>query len=123
MKDKRRIKRRYLLYYMRVFDTDSKQQIGNLVDLTPMGAMVVSEQPLPVKVTYHLKLELSEDVSDKPFMEFTARSLWCRPDIEPHFYNTGFKILNLEPEDAQIVQRIVEIYGFRDNKPEPGPAV
>jgi hypothetical protein len=56
-------------------------------------------------------------------MEFTARSLWCRPDIEPHFYNTGFKILNLEPEDAQIVQRIVEIYGFRDNKPEPGPAV
>ena len=77
--------------------------------------MVVSEQPLPEKKLFQLRLELSDDVADKPFMEFTARSLWCRPDIEPHFYNTGFKILSLEPEDAQIIQRIVEIYGFRDN--------
>ena len=115
MKEKRKIKRRYLLYYMRVYDNDSHQQIGNLVDITTVGAMVVSETPLPVKKTYHLKLELSEDVSDKPYLEFTARSLWCQPDVEPHFFNTGFKIIKLAPEDLVIVDRIVEVYGFRDN--------
>lgn len=114
MKEKRKIKRRYLLYYMRVYD-ETRQQIGNLVDLTPKGAMLVSEHPLPIKTNFHLKLELSEDVADKPYLEFNARSLWCQPDIEPHFYNTGFRILDLSPEDVKIVNRIIEVYGFRDN--------
>ena len=115
MKEKRKIKRRYLLYYMRVYDTESQQQIGNLVDLTPKGAMVVSENPLTVDKIYHLKLELSEDVADKAYLEFSAKSLWCQPDVEPHFFNTGFKILSLDPNDAKIILRIVEVYGFRDN--------
>ena len=115
MKEKRKIKRRYMLYYMRVYDTESQQQIGNLVDLTPKGAMLVSENPLTVDKIFHLRLELSEDVADKPFLEFSAKSLWCKPDVEPHFFNTGFKILSLASEDNQIVQRIVEVYGFRDN--------
>lgn len=114
MKEKRKIKRRYLLYYMRVYD-ETRQQIGNLVDLTPKGAMLVSEHPLPIKTNYQLKLELSEDVADKPYLEFNARSLWCRPDVDPHFYNTGFRILDLSPEDVKIVNRIIEVYGFRDN--------
>lgn len=115
MKEKRKVKRRYLLYYMRVYDAETRQQIGNLVDLTPEGAMLVSENPLPTKKTYNLKLELSEDVADKPFLDFTAKSLWCQPDIEPHFFNTGFKTIKISPEDVKIIQRIVEVYGFRDN--------
>jgi hypothetical protein len=114
LKEKRKIKRRYLLYYMRVYD-ETRQQIGNLVDLTPKGAMLVSEHPLPIKTNYQLKLELSEDVADKPYLEFNARSLWCRPDVDPHFYNTGFRILDLSPDDVKIVNRIIEVYGFRDN--------
>ena len=115
MKEKRKIKRRYLLYYMRVYDAETRLQIGNLVDLTPRGAMLVSEHPLPIKTNYRLKLELSEDVADKPYLEFNAKSLWTRPDIEPHFFNTGFKILDLAAEDVKIVNRIIEVYGFRDN--------
>ncbi len=115
MKEKRKIKRRYLLYYMRVYDAESHLQIGNLVDLTPKGAMVVSETPLAVDKAFKLRLELSEDVADKPFLEFTAKSLWCQQDVEPHFYNTGFKITGLDPDDIRIVLRIVDVYGFRDN--------
>ncbi len=117
MKDKRKTKRKYLLYYMRVFDIDSQSPLplGNLVDITPKGAMLVSEKPLPVDVIFHLRLEVTDDVAEKPFIEFGAKSLWCKPDVDPHFYNTGFKILDLSSEDAKIVQRIVDVYGFRDN--------
>jgi len=47
MKDKRKIDRRFLLYYMRVYDAGTQKQIGNLVDITPRGIMVGSEHPLP----------------------------------------------------------------------------
>ena len=117
MKEKRKTKRRYLLYYMRGYDAATLHQIGNLVDITPRGVMVVSEHTIPEGQTTRLRMELTSDVADKPFMEFSARSKWCTPDISPNMYNIGFEILDLEQEDAKIVQRIIEAFGFRDNKP------
>ena len=117
MKDKRKIDRRFLLYYMRVYDTATRQQIGNLVDITPQGIMVVSEHPLPEGQTTRLRMELTEDVSEKPFMEFAATSKWSEPDIIPNMYNTGFEILDLTPEDSRIIHHIIDEFGFRDNKP------
>jgi hypothetical protein len=117
MKDKRKIDRRFLHYYMRVYDAASRQQIGNLVDITPHGMMLVSEHPLPQGQTTRLQVELTEEVADKPFMEFSAYSKWSEPDIIPNMYNTGFEILDLTPEDSGIIQHIIEEFGFRDNKP------
>jgi hypothetical protein len=115
MKDKRKIKRRFLLYYMRIYDAATRQQIGNLVDITPLGIMVVSEKPLPEGQTTRLRMELTNDVAEKPFMEFSAHSKWCEPDITPNMYNTGYEILDLPVEDAEIIQRIIDQFGFRDN--------
>ena len=117
MKEKRKINRRFLLYYMRVYDADSRQQIGNLVDITPGGIMVVSEHPLPEGKTTHLRVELSEEVADKPYMEFSAISKWSEPDIIPNMFNTGFEIIDLMPEDARIINQINQEFGFRENKP------
>ena len=117
MKDKRKIKRRYLLYYMRIFDAATQHQIGNLVDITPRGIMIVSEQPRPEGETLRLRMELTDEVAEKPFMEFKALTRWCEPDIIPNLYNTGFEILDLTPDDAKIIQRIIMEFGFRDNKP------
>jgi hypothetical protein len=117
MKDKRKIDRRFLLYYMRVYDAASRQQIGNLVDITPRGLMLVSEHRLPEGQTTRLRVELTDEVADKPFMEFSAHSKWSEPDIIPNMYNTGFEILDLAPEDSGIIQHIIDEFGFRDNKP------
>jgi c-di-GMP-binding flagellar brake protein YcgR len=117
MQDRRKTKRRFLLYYMRIYDATTHQQIGNLVDITLRGAMVVSEHPIPEGQTTRLSMELTDEVADKPFMEFSAQSKWCRPDITLNMHDTGFEILDLAPEDAKIVHRIVEEFGFRDNQP------
>jgi hypothetical protein len=117
MKEKRKIKRRFLLYYMRVYDAASRQQIGNLVDITPRGIMVGSEHALPEGQDTRLRVELTEEVAEKPFMEFNAHSKWCEPDVIPNMFNTGFEILDLTPEDARIIHHIIEEFGFRDNKP------
>jgi len=115
MKERRITKRRYLLYYARIFDSATRHQIGNLVDITPRGAMVLSPDPFTVGVTYHLRLELSEDVSDQSHLDFTVLSKWSHPDIDPRLFNTGFEIIEVDKAGADAIQRIVGIYGFRDN--------
>jgi hypothetical protein len=116
MKEKRKTRRRYLLYYMRVYDVGTKRQIGNLVDITPQGAMIVSEDPIEDGKTLQIRMELTSDVSDHPFMEFSARSKWCEPDINPDMYNIGLEITEISPEDIKTIRRIVKQFSFRDNR-------
>lgn len=113
--DRRKIKRRYLMYYSRVFDAHTQILLGHLVDITPLGAMLISEKPIETDIDFRLKMELSHDIADKRYLEFESKSLWCRRDIDPSFFNTGFELINVSAEDNAIIKRIVESYGFRDN--------
>lgn len=113
--DRRGTRRKYMMFYTRVFDAVTGTALGHLVDITPEGAMLISEHPLPADTAYRLRIELSSEEADKPFLEFDSRCLWCRPDVNPRFYNAGFQLLNLPAEDIAIIERIVEAYGFRDN--------
>jgi hypothetical protein len=115
MSERRKVRRKYLMFYTRIFDAVTSGLLGNLIDLTTDGAMIISEAPLPIGKTYRLKLELAGEIGDKPYLEFEATSRWSSQDVDPHFYNTGFHMEKIAPEDAAIIEKIVEAYGFRDN--------
>ncbi|HUH98019.1 MAG TPA: PilZ domain-containing protein [Anaerolineales bacterium] len=115
MKERRRTKRRHLLYYGRVYDENIQKLLGYLVDITERGFMLLSEEPYPVGVTQRLKLEVTEDVGQGPYINFSVRSIWCEPDIDPSHFDTGFEIEEIEPADRELISIIVEKYGFRDN--------
>ena len=55
MAERRKIKRRHLLYYGRIYDDNVKNLLGYLVDITESGFMLLSEDPFPVGVTRQLK--------------------------------------------------------------------
>jgi len=116
MMERRRIPRKYMMYYTRVFKMPGGVLLGHLVDITSAGAMIISEGPIPTDQTYRVKLELSPDVSETPYMIFNARSVWCKKDVDPRFHNTGFEILEPSEEQVAIIDRIIEAYGFRDNE-------
>jgi hypothetical protein len=115
MEDRRKIPRKYLMFYTRVFDTATNKLIGHLVDVTPGGLMLIGEHPVAPGEAFRLKMELPGEVAGVPFIEFEARSLWSKRDINPQFYNTGFELVTIAPEAVAVIERIVEAYGFRDN--------
>ncbi len=45
--NKRQLKRVHLIYYLRIFDNNSGNNIGHLVDITTQGIMMISEKPIP----------------------------------------------------------------------------
>ncbi len=112
--DRRKTKRRFLMFYARIFDRRTGRQIGYIADLTPEGMMIVSENPIPVGETYLLRMDLPEDLSARPSLDFQARSIWNKPDIDPDYIATGLQLLNVGEQDVAIIKKIVESYGFRD---------
>jgi hypothetical protein len=114
--ERRRSKRRNLSYYLPVINNDTAQVVGHLADITPVGMMMDSKNPIPTNLGFNFRLDLMEDLGEKGYIEFRVLSKWCREDsIQPYLYNVGFEIVSISPKDAEIVKRIQEKYGTSDS--------
>lgn len=113
-RERRAIKRRHLIYYLRVWNRDTRDMLGHLVDLTTGGLMLISEHPIPLKQTFNLEMRWHDPEAGEQIAEFRAQSLWSRPDVNPAFQDTGFMLLDQTPEVLIRIQELIGRLGFHD---------
>jgi len=126
MQERRKISRKYLAIYSRVFDRASGRVVGYLSDLTDKGAMVISDSAMPENQDVSLRFDLPDPaLFSNAQLNIDAYIKWCRPDIDPTFYNIGFEFKTISPEQAKIIEEMVVAYEFRRDAPPypPSPSV
>ncbi len=115
--EKRKLSRRNFSYYMRVMDEVNGQLVGHLSDISTGGFKLDSTSAIPNNKDYRLRIELTNEVANKNFMVFMARSKWCHKDpIDPTAFNVGFQITNMAPSDFEIFSRMFEKYGSQGSQ-------
>ena len=112
--DKRKLKRRHLIYYLRVMERGSGDLVGFLVDITTEGIMIMSEKPIAAGTTLQVRMLLQSDMSMREQLEFDMRCKWCRPSINDISYDVGFELLNVQREDLKEIEQVIEDLGFND---------
>ncbi|MBI9046018.1 MAG: PilZ domain-containing protein [Anaerolineaceae bacterium] len=110
----RSLRRRHLIYYLRVFDLHSGKLMGHLVDITTEGVMLISEYPSEVGLELKMRMVLPFEILDKNELVFDATCVWCKKDINPDFYAMGFQILEIPQEDLHIIEDLIAQHGFQD---------
>jgi hypothetical protein len=113
MIERRKLTRLRLLYYLRVFDKDNYRLLGHLGDVHTKGMMLISESPLTVNKNYNIRIALPEPLDKHEKINATARALWCRLYTNPLFYQTGFQIQYLHNEHVQLLESVIQKYGFQ----------
>lgn len=95
--------------------------VGHLADISTGGFKLDSKTAIPANKDFRLRIELNNEVANKAFMTFNARSRWCAADpLDPTAYSVGFQITNMAPADYEIFSRMFEKYGSQgsqSNKP------
>lgn len=114
MRDKRKLKRRHLIYYLNVRERVSGKSIGSLVDISTEGIMIMSENPIALETFLELKIVLESEMSAKQYLYFDAKVLRCEKSINGSSYDIGCKLLNLSPEDFREIEMIIDELGFQD---------
>lgn len=114
MENKRKLKRRHLIYYLRVFDQSTGQLIGHLVDITKEGLMLISEQPLIPEKEYKFRMVLPTEILNKAEVSYTATVIWSKKDVNPDFYATGFILRDISNDDIVVIESLIHRYGFND---------
>lgn len=114
----RRAERRHLIYYLRVFEQDGGELVGYLADLTTEGFMVISDRKIAAGRTFGLRMDLPKKMKGSRQVLFKARSMWCKPDANPDFYNTGYRIVGLSKEDARTIDGLIRDFFYEEPEEE-----
>ena len=92
--ERRKLNRKYLAVYSRVFDRVSSRVLGYLADLSQKGTMIISGEPMPEKEILNLRFDLPDPtLFPIDHLDLQASVAWSSPDIDPAFYNVGFQFL------------------------------
>lgn len=112
--DERKIERKNLRYYVEVFNRDTDELIGRMVDITKDGIRLFCKQPIDTSTVYPMRMNLPKSCEGSEQVVFDANSIWCKPKTSDHgltdYYDTGYQMMNLSVEDAQNIQSLIEEY-------------
>jgi hypothetical protein len=114
MKEKRKLPRPNIMFYSRVFDRKTGKHLGYLGNITTDGMMIICDEPIDSEITFELRVELPEDVYSQSEMNINAKSLWCNTDIDPKFFNVGFKFLSIDDNTLDLIEGIIKDFNIRD---------
>lgn len=113
--EQRKVVRRHLVFYLRVFDGMSSRVVGHLMDISTNGLMILSDEPVAVNEEYRLRMRLPWEMAGSDEIIFGATSRWCREDEDPDFFMTGFQIQNIESDAAQLIRHLIDEFGISES--------
>ena len=112
--ERRKEARKMVMKFTPVYDLENGKLLGYLRDLTLKGALVIGEKTLEVNASITLKFELP-NVTPRPLI-ISARVARCVKDESPNSYKLGFEFKDVQPEQAVIIEAILERYHFRHRR-------
>ena len=107
MAKKRKLVRKILNYYLRVFDRNTDKIAGQLGNITTGGVMLISETPFEKNSTYEFWMELPSEMIEFNQIIFDARCAWSRKDKKSDSYNAGFQLTNISEKDIKTIEKLI----------------
>jgi hypothetical protein len=114
VEEKRKIERRHLFYYLAVIETKTGKRIGHAVDISNAGVMLISEEPIKTNTIFSLRMFLPENIGGSRNLEFSAESRWCKKDVNPDFYITGFQLIDIPEAGIPVIERLIDKFCLGD---------
>lgn len=109
--ERRSAARKQVRYFLTVLDQNTSEQIGLLVDLNTVGAMVIRESKYEVGKPCKIRIVLPEEIDGAQFIEMDVKSKWCEKDINPSFYAVGFEIQSISDKNKLLIVQLMNTFG------------
>ena len=104
--EQRRKKRVTIPVHPQILDAHSGKVLGELVNLSTDGLMVVSPDGIACGTVYQMRIPFVQE-DGKVEILIGAESLWCDDANGSGSYCTGFQIIDISPEHQEILNAVV----------------
>ena len=111
MQEQRISQRTLVDQLLQVTDRRHQTVIGNLVNLSAEGFMLIARQPIDRRRYTELTLELPYPAAGKDAVRLEASCVWCHRSSSADDYGAGFRIEHMPAEDRRALR---EVFGGTD---------
>jgi len=108
MEEKRNLERKSPFYFLRVYDSCTRQMGGRIVNLSTEGMTLVCEEPVRENTICKFRMILPETISDRKQMTIEARCIWCKEENDAISYRSGFKFIDLSPRNLETIRDLCQ---------------
>lgn len=111
--NQRKFSRHQLIHYLSVFQHDTKEPLGYLVDISLGGGMLVNNTPIPIGKKFKILIFLPTDFPNENCFDIEVESVReCLDTIDNKQYNTGFRFFNISSQQQEIIAYLISQYVF-----------
>lgn len=112
--EKRTQTRRNLIYYLKVVDAISGEELGRVGNLTTNGVLVIGNRLIEEGEVHTVKIDIAdvEVGSDHDYIMMKINACWSRPDINPDYFVTGYQSELRDEESKEIIEKLIDSIGF-----------
>ncbi|PRB76170.1 PilZ domain-containing protein [Pseudomonas sp. MYb185] len=107
MNERRKLERHHVSSSLEVYDLDSGELLGRVVDLHTEGLMLLSERPIELNRAWALQVNLPMTLNGVSEFMLDAESRWHRESMAGGQYWTGLQFTHLPDESRRCIERMV----------------
>lgn len=112
MPTQRHIERHQLLYYLKVFNQFTDKPMGYIGNVSLDGLMLISQLPMMVGASFDLRLKIPGADGDEHYVDFSGICQWCREDVTPGSYDSGFSLVEPPQPYVEMVSALRHYFSF-----------
>ncbi|WP_164880792.1 PilZ domain-containing protein [Aestuariirhabdus litorea] len=114
MKERRDLSRHYLVDYLTIYNRNTGREIGAIGNISARGLMLITRLPVMVGEVFNMRIKLP--VGDQSYfdLDFDACSQWCRQDVDPAYFDSGFSIEWPHDGIHDLAAALKEFFSFRE---------
>jgi len=107
----RRIERHQLPYYLKVFNRITDKPMGYIGNVSLDGLMLISPLRMLVGARFDMRLKIPGQ-NAMHFIDFSATCQWCREDVTPGGFDSGFALVAPPAEYVEMVEALRFYFSF-----------
>lgn len=103
--ERRHGERRRTVMYVKVSNRPDGRLLGQLVDISPDGMLLISGSDLPLHTRWQIRIQLpDQDTLPGATVDADIETRWEKSDVNPAYRCTGCQITAIEPDDQARLQ-------------------
>jgi hypothetical protein len=104
--NRRRFKRRYILFKIPAYDAHTRRFLGLVQDIAEKGVQLFGVN-VEVNSTKTIIVQVSDYIKSSP-LHFEAQCKWSRKESPQGYYVSGFEIISISDEARRTLNRLME---------------
>ncbi|MCI0652956.1 MAG: PilZ domain-containing protein [Methylococcaceae bacterium] len=105
--EKRKYLRKKTAKVLKVFDLNTEEYLGNLVDISPGGIMLVTHSDIEANSVYQMRIHFPEDSANQEPITFGGEILWTDSRMDPNKKWAGIQIIDISLEMTMRIDRLI----------------